>query len=138
MAYCGNCGNELANDVKFCPNCGTASDAYSEAAAAVNVEQKKVADGIINANFGKALASAICASFPIASIVAIFLGCGALKQWKAAIALSQQYGFKLTGKNIPVRVLGLVGKIAGIAMTIFWSVYFILMICLVVFSVVSM
>ncbi len=135
MAYCGNCGNELSNGAKFCPHCGTASDAYSEAEAAENREQKMFADGMIEETFGKALASAICASFPVASIVAIVLGNNALKKWKEATALSQQYRFKLTGKSIPTRVLGLVGKIAGIAMTVFWGAYLSFLLAIILISI---
>ena len=131
MAYCGNCGKELADGVKFCTNCGTAADTYTEAETAENREQKMIADNLIEETFGKALASAICAGFPVASIVAIVLGQRSLENWKKATALAEKHRFRLTGKNIPTRVLALVGKIAGIAMTAFWGVYLIFLIVFV-------
>ena len=128
MAYCGNCGKELVSGTKFCTNCGAAVNGYN----AENIDQKRMADDLIQDTFGKALASAICASFPVASIVAIFLGNSALDNWKHATALAKQYGFTLTGKNIPVRVLGLVGKIAGIVMPAFWGIYFLILLAMVI------
>ena len=31
MAFCGNCGTEISDGVKFCPKCGTPVEAVSEA-----------------------------------------------------------------------------------------------------------
>lgn len=30
MAYCGNCGKEIPDGMKFCPNCGTAVLQYNQ------------------------------------------------------------------------------------------------------------
>lgn len=128
MVYCNKCGKELNSQDKFCPECGTYLVPDSP--------EKKDADGIIDRAFGKALASAICAGLPIASIVAIVLGCKALKEWKCAKALEAQFGFRLTGKHIPTRVLALVGKFAGIFGVVFWTLYFAIIIgvCVAAFS----
>ena len=42
MAFCRNCGKELQDDVRFCPNCGTPVDAQPKAEQ-VPPEQVKVA-----------------------------------------------------------------------------------------------
>ncbi len=80
---------------------------------------------IANSAFGKALAAAIIAEMPIGSIIAIIMGSKALRQVEGAYALGAQYGVCVGGKCIAAKVLGKVGKIAGIAMTAFWAVYFL-------------
>ena len=128
MAYCTNCGKELGDNAKFCPECG------AEQTAVMNPEVEelcKKTNEEVEDNFGKALAATICASFPVASIVAIVLGNKALCGWKKATALAAEHGFKLTGKNIAVRVLGLIGKIGGIFMTVFWALYLLIIIGIV-------
>ncbi len=134
MAFCSNCGKELENGAKFCSACGTAAEFTAEAApeefAAAMGPTKKDLDGIIDKSFGKGLAATICAWFPIASIVAIILGSKSMKIWKEAKNLSQQYGVKLSGKNIAARVLGMVGTFGGIGMTCFWLLYIIIIVAI--------
>lgn len=130
MAYCVHCGKELAEGVRFCPECGgeqltAAPDPEKEA-----LQKKTNAD--VENEFGRALAATICSAFPVASIVAIVLGVRALEAWKKATAAAAEHGFKLTGKNIAVRVLALVGKIAGIVMTAFWGIYFLILLAVVI------
>lgn len=74
--------------------------------------------------FGKALAAAIMSAFPITSIIAIVMGSGALKLVNQARDIATPYGIFGGGKYIAARVLALVGKYSGIAMTIFWGLYF--------------
>ena len=76
-----------------------------------------------NSAFNKALASAIMSNFPIASIIAIVQGNQALNQLKRIKELAEPYGIFAGGKYIAARVLALVGKFSGIAMTIFWALY---------------
>ncbi len=76
-----------------------------------------------NSAFNKALASAIMSNFPIASIIAIVQGNQALNQVKRIKELAEPYGIFAGGKYIAARVLALVGKFSGIAMTIFWALY---------------
>lgn len=85
--------------------------------------------------FGKALASAIMSNFPIASIIAIVQGNQALNQVKRIKELAEPYGIFGGGKYIAARVLALIGKFSGIAMTIFWALYlFLIIIYAVVFT----
>ena len=95
---------------------------------------REEANALIEDNFGRALGTAIYATFPVASIIGIINGCRALKAWEKTKEMEKQYGFVLTGKHIPTRILALVGKIAGIAMTAFWGFYLILIVLMIVFS----
>lgn len=81
-----------------------------------------------NSAFNKALASAIMSNFPIASIIAIVQGNQALNQVKRIKELAEPYGIFAGGKYIAARVLALIGKFSGIAMTIFWALYLFLII----------
>lgn len=78
--------------------------------------------------FGKSLAAAIMAWFPICSIIAIILGSGGLKRVKRANELAAHYGVSAGGKNVAAKILGMVGKIAGIVMTVIYSLYFVIII----------
>lgn len=84
----------------------------------------------VDAAFGKALASAIMCEFPIASIIAIIFGCKALSMMETAKAVAASMGIKPSGKLIAVNILGKIGKIAGIIMTIFWGIYLIFLLAL--------
>ena len=70
--------------------------------------------------FGKGLAAAIMAWFPIASIIAIFFGAKAGALVRQARELAASRGCMTSKKLIPANVLGKVGLIAGIVMTVFW------------------
>lgn len=82
---------------------------------------------MVNSAFGKGLAATILAWFPITSIIAIFLGGSATKLVKKLRDHATANGIKPSGKNIAAKILGMVGKIGGIAMTIFWVIYFAIM-----------
>lgn len=86
--------------------------------------------------FGKALAATIMAWFPITSIIAIFMGSKALKIVGAAYTLAEQNRVRVTGKCKAARVLGMIGKIGGIVMTVFWILYGIYLIIYFIISVV--
>ena len=92
----------------------------------------------VNAAFGKALASAILGAIvamPICTIIAIFLGNSALESVKKANEMAAYYGVSAGGKAIATKVLGMVGKISGIAMTVFWAGYFVFIFAYVFFII---
>ena len=78
--------------------------------------------------FGKSLAATIMAWFPICSIIAIVLGNGGLQMVQRANELASRYGVDAGGKNIAAKILGMIGKIAGIVMTVIYSIYFIIIV----------
>lgn len=82
--------------------------------------------------FGKSLAAVIMCSFPITSLIAIFMGSAGLSGVKATNELAARYGIKLSGtaqgKTIAARIMGIVGLATGIFMTLFWTFYFIVII----------
>ena len=89
------------------------------------------ADALVEGAFSKGLAATIMCSFPIASIIAIIFGNTALSMVAQARYIASQRNVKISGKNIAANILGKIGKIAGIAMTIFWGVYvFILLVAI--------
>lgn len=73
--------------------------------------------------FGKGLAAVIMASFPVASIIAIFSGLKGLRYAKDANALAESQGVSVGGKGKAGRILSLIGAIYGGAMTAFWVLY---------------
>lgn len=90
----------------------------------------------VSSAFGNGLAATIIAAFPIASIVAIVLGNRALKTVEnvRAVCLNQPE-LTLGRKNRAAKVLGLVGKILGIVMTVFWPIYIGLIAAIVYFAI---
>ena len=88
-------------------------------------------DACAGSAFGKSLAAAIMAWFPICSIIAIILGSGGLKMVKRANELAAHYGVSAGGKTVAAKVLGMVGKIAGIVMTVIYSIYFVVIVGLI-------
>ena len=88
-------------------------------------EENPEVEECVNAAFGKCLAAAIMAWFPIASIIAIFFGATGLKMVKAAAEKANQLGVQPGGKNVAARVLGMVGQIAGIVVTINYGFVFL-------------
>ncbi|MBR5517846.1 MAG: hypothetical protein IKV86_02335 [Clostridia bacterium] len=84
-------------------------------------------DALVEGAFGKGLAATIICGFPIASIIALVLGNTAVNMVEQARQMAAQRGVNISGKNIAAQILGKIGKIAGIAMTIFWAVYFLIL-----------
>ena len=78
--------------------------------------------------FGKGLAATIMAWFPITSIIAIAMGGKGLGLLEQAEAIAAQYGVSAGGKAIAAKILSKIGKIGGIAMTIFWGFYIFIII----------
>ena len=156
MAFCSNCGKELDGGIKFCPVCGTPAEAapaaepvytapvyeapkaepvytapvYEAPKAAPSYNPNPVAEveNMVGEAFSSGLAATICAWFPVASIIAIGKGSKALKKREEAQKMAEAYGVTLPGKNIAARILGMVGKIGGIVMTVFWPLYIIILI----------
>ena len=85
------------------------------------------ADALVEGAFTKGLAATIMCGFPVASIIAIIFGSTALGMVEQARQIAAQRNVKISGKNIAANILGKIGKIAGIAMTIFWGVYFLIL-----------
>lgn len=86
---------------------------------------------LTNSAFGKGLASAILAGFPIASIIAIIMGSKAKKQVQEADRLAAQHGTKAPGKRTAAKILGNVGFGLGIGLTVFYTIFFFYMILII-------
>lgn len=80
-------------------------------------------ESCVDSAFGNSLAATILAWFPIGSIIAIVLGSKGLRLVQKAIEKAGRLGREPGGKNIAAKVLGLIGKISGIVMTVFWGIY---------------
>ncbi len=89
---------------------------------------------LANSAFGKGLASVIMAEFPILCFIAIFLGGSAASRAKSASALALQNGVSAGGKCVAAKILGTIGMILGIIMSLFWVLYIIIIIIAVIGS----
>lgn len=78
--------------------------------------------------FGKGLAAAIMAEFPVTSIIAIIMGSKAQNLAAQAEAMAARYGVSAGGKCIAGKIMGKIGKIMGIVLTVFYAFYFLLLI----------
>ena len=85
------------------------------------------ADAYVEEAFGKSLAATIMCSFPVASIIAIVFGSKGLELVEKAKMSAATSGAKLSGKSIAATILGKIGKIAGIVMTVFWGLYLLML-----------
>lgn len=85
----------------------------------------------VESAFSKSLAATIMAWFPICSIIAIFFGSAGLKLADRANEMASYYGCSAGGKNIAAKVLGRIGQISGIAMTVFYAIYIFIIIIVV-------
>ena len=81
--------------------------------------------------FGKSLAATIMSNFPICSIIAIVLANKGLKLAKQTDEMAAYYRVEAGGKNVAAKVLGKIGLICGIVMTVIWSIYFLAIIGLI-------
>ena len=86
---------------------------------------------LVDAAFGKSLAATIMCWFPVASIIAIFMGSAGLNMVEQAKWLARQRGSIISGKNVAATVLGKIGKIAGIVMTVWWAFYILFIIVMI-------
>lgn len=73
--------------------------------------------------FSKGLAAAIMCQFPVASVIAIFYGSKAMNAVVTARDVAARRGVRAPKKLIAAKILGTVGKFAGIGYTVFWAVY---------------
>ena len=145
MAFCTNCGRELAEGAKFCENCGTpvavetvtetaiveAEPAFEEstpvetpvyvAAAPQNTPEQASAakSALIFSIIGLALAE-----MGLPGIILSAIARGKVKKAQALGAIG--------GKVKTANILSLIGLIASIVMTVVWVIYIIVMIALVV------
>ena len=87
---------------------------------------EQVVHDLADKAFGKALASVIMSAFPITSIIAIVMGSKALNLVNQARDIATPYGIFGGGKYIASRIMAMVGKYTGIAMTIFWGLYILI------------
>lgn len=94
----------------------------------VNPAYQAEVDDCVNSAFSKGLAAAIMSEFPIASIIAIFMGAAGGSSAKRAAELGELYGIKVSGKNVAGRILSKVGMIVGIVFSAFWALYFFLIV----------
>lgn len=76
--------------------------------------------------FGKSLASVIMAWFPICSFIAIFLAAAGLRCSSATSDLAARLGMSAGGKNVAARIMGTIGLISSIIMSVFWIFYILL------------
>ena len=95
-----------------------------EQASAGNGTHPEV-EACVNAAFGKSLAATIMAFFPICSIIAIVFGCKGLRLVNEAIEKANRLGVQPSGKNVAAKVLGMIGKIAGIVYTVLYGIEFL-------------
>ena len=64
----------------------------------------------------------------MASIIAIFSASSGLRHSKASNNLAAQYGLRPHGKSIAAKVLGTIGLIGSIILTVYWAIYFLALI----------
>lgn len=114
---------------------------YSQQAAYGQYPENSANDARIaelaGAAFGRALASVIIPGLPISSIISIVLGSKALKLTHQADELAAACGKRAGGKNIAAKILGKIGKIAGISFTVFWGVYILIIGMAVAIAIMS-
>ncbi len=103
---------------------------YNQTVEASSDCQREI-DSLSGPAFGKALASVIMSWYPVTSIIGLILASSALKKVKKANALAERCGISAGGKIIAAKIMGTIGKISGIVMTVFWSLYILLIIAIV-------
>ena len=89
-------------------------------------------EACVESAFSKGLAATIMSGFPVASIIAISFGSTAVNLAERAKYIATQRGTRPGGKNSAANILGKVGKYVGIAMTIFWGVYLLLLFSIII------
>ena len=109
--FCTKCGKELADNAKFCPNCGeqileVTNETTPQVNEASTTETKKKFSGISLAGFIVSLASIATLNF-IAGIVGLILS----RKGKAEIERENRDGIKFANAGT---ALGIVGIIVGV------------------------
>ncbi len=97
---------------------------YAQQTAPASPEVNELASSSLT----RGIVALILAEIPIVSIVAIILGFSAKGKGQKAQNLAKQLYCKCPAKAIVGRILGIVGGIYGIFMTVFWPIYIIYMI----------
>lgn len=124
---CKNCGYELNDDDKFCRNCGVAvqlEDDFSQ-------QEEKVQENIGN-DPGLILKNGIIGlALSELGLPGLIISCKALKLVKQ----DMNNGIAITGKRKVGRCLAIAGKIVGITMTVIWTIYLLIVIGVLVYSI---
>lgn len=118
--FCPNCGTNAPDGARACPNCGTFLNAQPEApaqqpiynAAPVSTIPYNTTPILVFGILALALAGGT-------GIVGIIFGILTKKKVNEYLGL----GGQLTGKAKVGSILGKVGLILGIVMTVFWAIY---------------
>ena len=105
-----------------------AQPVYTQPVQPVGPTVEEVVHDLANKAFGKALASVIMCAFPIASIIAIVMGSKALNLVNQARDIATPYGIFGGAKYMVSRAMAMVGKFSGIAMTVFWALYILIIV----------
>lgn len=100
--------------------------------AAPQAQSSAELEDLVGSAFGKSLASVIIAGFPISSIIAIILSCSGQSKLKAAQELAARMGVSAGGKAVAAKVLGIIGKIAGIVCTAIYGLYFLTILAVII------
>ena len=118
--YCASCGKEMNDGERFCSSCGAAVAAPVEVvpAEAAVAPAKPCVDTTPILVHG-ILALAFACSFCFSWLGILF---GAMTKKKVKNYLNQ--GYELTGKPLVGKILGKIGLILGIALSVFWVLYF--------------
>ena len=107
---------------------------YEQPQAYANVNAKSEVRSCVDSAFSKTLASTILAWFPICSIIAIIMGSKGLFLARRADDLAAHYCIIAGGRNIAAKIMGKIGKIAGIVMTCIYSLYFFIIVMVVILA----
>lgn len=118
--------NQNYNGQDYNNNQGYYNQGYGAQPEDPRTAAKNYIDGVANSVFGKALAAAIMMEFPITSVIAIFMGASVNSTLNELNSVAQNYGVKGNGKYIAARVLSKIGLFAGIGMSVFWALYFLI------------
>lgn len=121
--YCRNCGREIADHVRFCTYCGTDRNqpVYS-AAPSLSPEANNTA----TAALVWGIVAVVFCQLPLGFIFGI-VGQNKVRE---AEKMGIENGMVKAG-----RIMSLIGLIVGIVMTVFWAIFFLVMIGFFTFAV---
>lgn len=127
MAFCNNCGTQVQDGAPFCPNCGAPISAPAQPQPTpVTSYQPVAAPAPAPAPAQSGDNSTQILIFGILALVLAEFGIpglifGIITKKKVAEYLAS--GHELTGKAKVGSILGKVGLILGIVLTVFWAIY---------------